>query len=93
MIRCQNICDKYLSCMSRFWPAYLYQKLSDQGLHYLPLNPYISEILFGSDHLVESKTFQISETSRKFSLKQFSSFNQVLSFIDSRRVARKLQFT
>ena len=38
-----------------------------------------SEILFGSDHQIEYKTFQISETGRKFCLKQFSSFNQVLS--------------
>ena len=30
-----------LSCMSSLWPGYLYQKQSDQGLHCLPLNPYI----------------------------------------------------
>ena len=52
-----------------------------------------SEILFGSDHQIESITFQVSETGRTFCLKQFSSFNQVLSLIDSRRVAGKLQFT
>ena len=67
-IRCQG-------CLSSFRLRNLYQKQSDQGLHCLPLSPYIFRDSIYSDHLIESKTFQISETGRKFCLKQFFQFH------------------